>query len=211
MSIDSIYESVLDGDAGATADAVKDALEAGVLAEDILHNGCIAAMNEVGRQFEAGDKFVPEMLISARAMQAAMMILKPHLLEADIQALGKVVMGTVKGDLHDIGKNLVSMMMEGAGFEVIDLGTDAGPESFVAAVRDHAPQIVGMSSLLTTTMLSMQATVEALDEAGLRDQVKILVGGAPVTQAFAEKIGADGYAPDASAASRIAKQLLGNA
>jgi len=165
-------------------------------------------MAEVGRLFEEGEMFVPEMLIAARAMQAGMNILKPHLAEGEIVSAGKVIIGTVAGDLHDIGKNLVGMMMEGAGFEVVDLGTDVSADAFVSAVGEHGPDLIGMSALLTTTMPSMTATVEALTEAGLRDQVKVLIGGAPVTQAFADEIGADGFAPDASSATRAAKALL---
>jgi 5-methyltetrahydrofolate--homocysteine methyltransferase len=149
------------------------------------------------------------MLIAARAMQAAMLVLKPHLAEGEIVSSGTVVIGTVNGDLHDIGKNLVGMMMEGAGFEIVDLGTDVKPDDFVEAVRQHNADIVGMSALLTTTMPSMKATVAALTEAGLRDRVRVLIGGAPVTQAFADQIGADGFAPDASSATRVAKRLLG--
>ncbi len=166
-------------------------------------------MAEVGRLFEEGEMFVPEMLIAARAMQAGMAILKPHLAEGEITSAGTVILGTVAGDLHDIGKNLVGMMMEGAGFEIVDLGTDVSADAFVEAVREHKADIIGMSALLTTTMPSMTATVEALTEAGVRDQIKVLVGGAPVTQAFADEIGADGFAPDASSATRVAKGLLG--
>jgi len=208
VSIKAIYDAVRDGDATEAAAQVKAALEGGVPAADILHDGCIAAMAEVGELFEQGEMFVPEMLIAARAMQRAMALLKPHLTEEEAASEGKVVVGTVAGDLHDIGKNLVGMMMEGAGFEVVDLGTDISPAAFVDAVREHAPDIIGMSALLTTTMPSMTATMEALTEAGLRDQVKVLVGGAPVTQAFADKVGADGFAPDASSAARKAKELL---
>jgi 5-methyltetrahydrofolate--homocysteine methyltransferase len=168
-------------------------------------------MEEVGRLFEEGEKFVPEMLISARAMQTGMGILKPLLLQADIKTVGKVIVGTVAGDLHDIGKNLVAMMLEGSGFEVIDLGTDVSPQAFVDAVREHEPQAIGMSALLTTTMPSMGATIEALKEAGLREGVKVMIGGAPITQDFADKIGADGFAPDASSASRKTKELVGTA
>ena len=209
MSIESIYEAVLKGDAGTTESEVQAALEAGTPPEDILYKACIPAMEEVGRQFEEGEKFVPEMLISARAMQAGMGLLKPLLLQADIQTVGTVLVGTVAGDLHDIGKNLVGMMLEGSGFEVVDLGTDVSPQAFVDAVREHQPQVIGMSALLTTTMPSMGATIEALKEAGLREGVKVMIGGAPITQDFADKVGADGFAPDASSASRTAKQLVG--
>lgn len=211
MTIEAIYQAVLDGDAEAAQAAVQAALEAGVSPAEILNKACIPAMTEVGRLFEEGEKFVPEMLISARAMKAAVGLLKPHLAQADVKSVGKAVLGTVAGDLHDIGKNLVGMMLEGTGFEVIDLGTDVPPQRFVEAVREHAPHIVGMSALLTTTMPAMKTTIEALTEAGLRDRVKVLVGGAPVTQEFADRIGADGYAPDASSAARRAKELIGAA
>ncbi|NIV40626.1 MAG: cobalamin-binding protein [Anaerolineae bacterium] len=209
MSIESIYQAVLEGDADEAATEVQAGLDAGIAPSDILNKGCIAAMAEVGRLFEEGEMFVPEMLIAARAMQAGMAILKPHLAEGEITSAGKVILGTVAGDLHDIGKNLVGMMMEGAGFEIVDLGTDVSADAFVDAVREHKADIIGMSALLTTTMPSMTATVEALTEAGVRDQIKVLVGGAPVTQAFADEIGADGFAPDASSATRVAKGLLG--
>ncbi|MEN8097581.1 MAG: corrinoid protein [Chloroflexota bacterium] len=211
MNLESIYKAVLDGDAGTTAEEVQVALDAGIASEEILTKGCIAAMSEVGRLFELGEKFVPEMLISARAMQAGMNLLRPYLAEQDFEATGKVLIGTVAGDLHDIGKNLVGMMMEGGGFEVVDLGSDVRPERFVDAVQEHEPDVVAMSALLTTTMPSMTATIDALTDADLRDQVKVMVGGAPVTQAFADKINADGYAADASSATRKAKELLGKA
>jgi 5-methyltetrahydrofolate--homocysteine methyltransferase len=208
MSLETIYDAVLNGDAPTTEAEVQAALDAGTPPEDVLYKACIPAMEEVGRLFEEGEKFVPEMLISARAMQTGMGLLKPHLAAADIQTMGTVVVGTVAGDLHDIGKNLVAMMLEGSGFEVIDLGTDVSPQAFVDSVREHQPQVIGMSALLTTTMPSMGATVEALKEAGLREGVKVMIGGAPITQDFADKIGADGFAPDASSASRKAKELV---
>ncbi len=211
MGLEAIYEAVLNGNASKAESEVKTALKANTPPEDVLYKACIPAMEEVGRLFEEGEKFVPEMLISARAMQTAMGLLKPHLAGANIRTLGKVVMGTVAGDLHDIGKNLVSMMLEGSGFELVDLGTDVSPQKFVDAVKEHEPQVVGMSALLTTTMPAMGATVEALKEAGLREQVKVMIGGAPITQEFADKIGADGFAPDASSASRKAKALVGAA
>jgi 5-methyltetrahydrofolate--homocysteine methyltransferase len=208
MSIEVIYQAVMEGDADGAATQVQAALDAGIMPSDILNKGCIAAMGEVGRLFEEGEMFVPEMLIAARAMQSGMNILKPHLAEDEITSAGKIVVGTVAGDLHDIGKNLVAMMMEGAGFEVVDLGTDVSPDDFVSAVKEHSPDLIGMSALLTTTMPSMTATVEALTEAGLRDSVRVMIGGAPVTQAFANEIGADGFAPDASSATRKARELL---
>jgi len=209
MNLETIYEAVLKGDAKTAAAETQAALDAGTSAPDILHQACIPAMTEVGRLFEIGEKFVPEMLIAARAMQQSLVILKPLLVEADVKTVGKVVIGTVAGDLHDIGKNLVAMMLEGAGFEIIDLGTDVAPEKFVAAVQDHEPDLVGMSALLTTTMVSIGKTIEALTEAGLREKVKVMVGGAPITQDFADKVGADGFAPDAGSASRMAKSMLG--
>ena len=164
-------------------------------------------MDEVGRDFKAGDLFVPEVLIAARAMHAGMNVLRPLLAEGEALSAGKYLIGTVKGDLHDIGKNLVKMMLEGAGFETIDLGTDVEPQAFVDAVREHQPKMIGMSALLTTTMTQMKATIEALQEAGVRDTVKIMVGGAPVTEAFAKSIGADAYAPDAASAVDKAREL----
>ena len=208
MSLETIYKAVMEGNADQAAKETEAALAAGLPPSDILNKGCIAAMGEVGRLFEEGEMFVPEMLIAARAMQAAMNILKPYLAEDEVVSAGKIVLGTVSGDLHDIGKNLVGMMMEGAGFEIIDLGNDVSPDAFVNAVRENEADLVGMSALLTTTMPSMKATIEALTEAGLRDKVKVMVGGAPVTQKYADEIGADGYAPDAASAVDRAKKLL---
>ena len=209
MSLPDIYEAVLEGDAETAGLETRATLDAGTSARDILHEACIPAMTEVGRLFEAGEKFVPEMLIAARAMQAALEFLRPESVEAEVQAVGKVVIGTVAGDLHDIGKNLVAMMLEGAGFEIVDLGTDVKPDAFVGAVQDHEPDLVGMSALLTTTMTSISTAIEALTEAGVRDRVKVIIGGAPVTQAFADQVGADGYAEGAGGAARLANSLLG--
>jgi 5-methyltetrahydrofolate--homocysteine methyltransferase len=206
--IETIYTAVLDGDAPAARAGVEAALKAGVTADQIMQEGLIGAMTEVGRLFESGEYFVPEMLIAARAMQSGLGLLKPYLAQSGVKAAGKVAVGTVKGDLHDIGKNLVGMMVEGAGFEIKDLGTDVTPEKFVAAVQTDHVDIVALSALLTTTMPNMQATVEALKAAGLRDKVKVMIGGAPVTEAYAKQIGADGYSPDASAAARLAKALM---
>ncbi|MFN2237063.1 MAG: corrinoid protein [Anaerolineales bacterium] len=205
--IKNIYQGVLEGDMGTVQDNVQAALDVGVSPADILHEGLIAAMGEVGRLFEEGEYFVPEMLIAARAMKAGLAILKPLLVDSGVKPIGKVAVGTVKGDLHDIGKNLVAMMLEGAGFEIVDLGTDVTPEQFVAAVKDGV-NIVGLSALLTTTMPSMEATIKAFEAAGLRDQVKVMIGGAPVTTEYANQIGADGYAPDASQAVTLAKSLI---
>jgi 5-methyltetrahydrofolate--homocysteine methyltransferase len=206
--LDTIYNSILEGDRDSATAGVEQALEAGIDPDVILQEGMIAAMKEVGRLFEEGDYFVPEMLIAARAMQSGLAVLKPHLVDSDIKPAGTVAVGTVKGDLHDIGKNLVAMMLEGAGFVIYDLGTDVAPESFVAAIEENGVDVVALSALLTTTMPSMEATVKAIDDAGLRDQVKIVVGGAPVTQEYAEKIGADGFAPDASSAVTVTESLL---
>jgi len=209
MSLESIYEAVLNGNAPAASSETEAALAANTRAEDILNKACIPAMAEVGRLFEEGEKFVPEMLISARAMSAAMKILRPRLIEAGVETIGTVIMGTVAGDLHDIGKNLVKMMLEGAGFEVIDAGVDISAEGFVEAARDNNAQLIGLSALLTTTMPGMKDTIDTLAEAGLHGQVKVMIGGAPITQDFADEIGADGFAPDASSAVRKAKELLG--
>jgi 5-methyltetrahydrofolate--homocysteine methyltransferase len=203
-----IFQSILEGDAKKAAAGVEQALEAGIDPGDILNQGMIPAMAEVGRLFEVQEYYIPEMLISARAMQGGLAILKPYLVDSDVKPTGKVVLGTVKGDLHDIGKNLVGMMLEGTGFEVVDLGTDVSAEQFVAAVKEHQPEFVGMSALLTTTMPGMITTIDALTEAGVRDRVKVMVGGAPLTPQFAEQIGADVYAPDASSAAKQAKLLL---
>jgi 5-methyltetrahydrofolate--homocysteine methyltransferase len=206
--MDRIFKAVLDGDAKAAASGVEEALKAGIPAGRIMREGLIAAMTEVGRLFEIGEYYVPEMLISARAMQTALGLLKPLLSQGGVKAAGRVAIGTVKGDLHDIGKNLVAMMLEGAGFEVTDLGTDVAPEKFVAAVRDGQADLLALSALLSTTMPAMQAIIKALEAAGLRDRVKIMVGGAPVTDAYAKQIGADGYSPDAGGAARLAITLL---
>jgi 5-methyltetrahydrofolate--homocysteine methyltransferase len=203
----AIYDAILEGDRELVKAGVREALDAGVDASALMDT-MTGAMGEVGRLFEEGEYFVPEMLVAARAMQEGMEILKPHLLDANVKAAGLIVAGTVKGDLHDIGKNLVCMMLEGAGFQVIDLGADVDPDKFVSAVREHKPDIVAMSALLTTTMPNMKVTLDALQSAGLRDQVKIMVGGAPVTDAYCQQIGANGYSPDASRAVKLAKSLV---
>jgi 5-methyltetrahydrofolate--homocysteine methyltransferase len=208
QSLEPIYKAVLNGDKEAATENVQAALDAGIDAGVILQEALITAMGEVGQLFEAGEYYVPEMLIAARAMQAGLALLKPLLVDSDIKPTGKVAIGTVKGDLHDIGKNLVGMMLEGAGFEIIDMGTDVSPEKFIAAINDEDVDILAMSALLTTTMPMMETTIKAVDDAGLRDTVKIIVGGAPVTNEYAEKIGADGFAPDASQAASLAKTLV---
>jgi 5-methyltetrahydrofolate--homocysteine methyltransferase len=208
LQFETIFQNVIDGDAPAVEAGVKAALASGAKADVILQDGLIGAMREVGRRYEAGDLYVPEMLIAARAMQAGLALLKPQLVESGAKSAGRVVIGTVKGDLHDIGKNLVGMMLEGAGYEVIDLGTDVGPEKFAEAARQHQAGVVGLSALLTTTMQNMKSTIEALEDIGVRSQVKVIVGGAPVTRDYAKQIGADGYAPDASSATRLVRELL---
>ena len=202
-----IFDAIQSGEHTVVPVKVQAALAAGIPAAEILTDGMIASMAEVGRLFEEGEYFVPEMLIAARAMQAGLAVLKPQLLQAGIKSSGKIAIGTVKGDLHDIGKNLVAMMLEGAGFEIKDLGTDVTPEKFVDAVRAGDINVVALSALLTTTMPNMKNTVEALKAAGLRDKVKVIIGGAPVTEAYAQQIGADGYSADASRAVALAKAL----
>jgi 5-methyltetrahydrofolate--homocysteine methyltransferase len=204
-----IYNGVLEGNQAATEAGVSQALADGGDPAEILNQGMIAAMREVGRLFEEGEYYVPEMLIAARAMQGGLVILKPMLVDSGVEPAGRVAVGTVKGDLHDIGKNLVAMMLEGAGFSITDLGTDVPPEKFVAAVQEDGVDLVALSALLTTTMPSMKATIEAISDAGVRDDVKIIVGGAPVTQEYADQIGADGFAADASGAVTTAEALLG--
>jgi 5-methyltetrahydrofolate--homocysteine methyltransferase len=204
-----MFEAVLAGDLDQTVAQVEAGLEEGLNPGRILKEGLVAAMGEVGDRFERGEYYVPEMLIAARAMQGGLNVLKPLLVEADIQPAGRVVIGTVKGDLHDIGKNLVAMMLEGAGYEIIDLGTDVAPEEFAQAVRETGADFVGMSALLTTTMPKMRDTIEALEDMGVRDQVLVIIGGAPITQDYCEQIGADGFAPDASRAVALARNLQG--
>lgn len=204
----TIHDDILNGQHKEMEASVQAALNAGVAPKAILDEGMIAAMSEVGRLFEAGEYFVPELLISARAMKAGVAVLKPYLVQAKVRSTGRVAIGTVKGDLHDIGKNLVSMMLEGAGFEILDLGTDVPPEKFVAAIQSGGVDILALSALLTTTMPNMKVTLDALKAAGVRERIKVMIGGAPITQEFARQVGADGYAPDASRAVTLAKSLL---
>lgn len=201
-----VFQGIVDGDQEQVAGKVDAALQSGVPARTILDEGMLAAMAEVGHLFEEGECYVPEMLMSARAMKAGLAKLQPSLKQTNLQTAGKVAIGTVKGDLHDMGKNLVGMMLEGAGFTVKDLGVDVSPEAFVAAADDV--DVIGLSALLTTTMGQMKTTLEAIDAAGKRAKVKVMVGGAPVTEDFARQIGADGYAPDASRAVAVAKSLI---
>ena len=206
--IEQVREAVIDGDARGTVALIEAALAEGLDPELILRDGLISGMREVVQLYESGEYFVPEMLISARAMSAALVVLRPRLASEGVASSGKVVIGTVQGDLHDIGKSLVVMMLEGAGFDVVDLGIDVPPERFVAAVRAEAPQVVALSALLTTTMMNMGRVIEALDAAGVRDEVKVMIGGAPISQSFADQIGADGYSADAAGASTLAGRLV---
>jgi 5-methyltetrahydrofolate--homocysteine methyltransferase len=203
-----ISKTLIKGDAGNLTLQVQTALDEGAAASDILNKALIAGMDVVGERMEKGDMFIPEVLMSAKAMSTALGILKPLLTDEESRSAGKIIIGTVKGDLHDIGKNLVAMMLESAGFEVVNLGVDIAPEAFVDAVREHQPNLIGLSALLTTTMTQMEKTMDALKEGGLRDQVKVIVGGAPVTEKFARQIGADGYAPDAGSAGKLARSLV---
>ena len=207
--LQKLFDAVLEGDFDGVKTNVTAALEAGLDPNAILNDGMIAAMREVGVRFEAGEYYVPEMLIAARAMQSGMTLLKPHLQKTEQKSNGRVLMGTVKGDLHDIGKNLVGLMLEGAGYEIIDLGVDVPAEEFVKKAMELKPDIIGMSALLTTTMASMKTTLDALDAAGLRRNIKVIVGGAPVTEAYAQHIDADGFSPDASRAVNLVNELLG--
>jgi len=206
--LQAIFDGVLDGDSTTVQEKTREALEAGMKPQAILKAGLIAAMTEVGRRFQLGDYYVPEMLVAARAMKVSLKILKPRLVADKIEPIGKVVLGTVKGDLHDIGKNLVAIMMEGVGFQVIDLGTDVDENKFIEAVKEHQPQIVGFSALLTTTMPMTKTTIEALNAADVRDKVKVMICGAPVAQDYADKIGADAFAPDAATAAARARELI---
>jgi 5-methyltetrahydrofolate--homocysteine methyltransferase len=209
--LQQISQAIIEGQVDDMAGLAQTALDEGLSAQVVLDQGLMAGMDYVGKEFKAGAMFVPEVLRSAKAMQNAMDVLKPLLAASGAKMTGRVLLGTVKGDLHDIGKNLVGMMCEGAGFEVRDLGKDLGPEAFVEAVKKYEPDIIGMSALLTTTMRVMEHVIKALKEAGLRDKVKVMVGGAPVTQAFANQIGADGYASNAAAAADLARKLVGAA
>jgi 5-methyltetrahydrofolate--homocysteine methyltransferase len=209
--LEQISTAIIEGNLDDIVDLTEDALDEDLSAQEILDNGLMAGMDYVGAEFKAGNMFVPEVLRSAKAMQNSMNILRPLLVESGVQMVGKLVVGTVKGDLHDIGKNLVGMMCEGAGFEVKDLGKDVEPDAFLEAVKEFEPDVVGMSALLTTTMRSMAHTIRALEEAGLRDEVKVMIGGAPVTQGFADQIGADGYASNAASAADLAKRFVSGA
>jgi 5-methyltetrahydrofolate--homocysteine methyltransferase len=202
----ALADAVIRGDQNTALELTKAALEEGTAAKDVLDNGLIAGMDTVGALFKKNEIYIPEVLIAARAMKMAMEVLEPELVKAGVEPVGKLLIGTVQGDLHDIGKNLVAMMLKGAGFKVIDLGVDVGPEKFVEQVKAANAQLIGMSALLTTTMPGMEKTIKALKDAGI--PVKVMIGGAPVTQDYADKIGADGYAPDAASAVDLAKSLV---
>lgn len=209
MDLKQIADNLIKGKAPEVKELVQKVLDEGVDVENVLNEGLIAGMNVVGAKFKANEFYVPEILIAARAMKAGMGILRPILAEKNIKGVGTVVLGTVRGDLHDIGKNLVAMMLEGAGFEIIDLGVDVSPEKFIETAKEKKADLVGLSALLTTTMPSMEDVVKAVGDFGLKDKVKVMIGGAPITQSYADEIGADGYAPDAASAVDEAKQLLG--
>jgi corrinoid protein of di/trimethylamine methyltransferase len=202
-----LYDAILTGDARRAEAVTKEALEAGVDASELLGKYMIPAMDEVGSRFECNEYFVPELLIAARAMKTSLEMLTPHLAASGAKSAGRVVIGTVQGDLHDIGKNLVASMLEGGGFKVVDLGVDVSPEKFVEAVREEDGSMVAMSALLTTTMTQMKKVIEALEAAGVRQKTKVMIGGAPITQQYADEIGADGYSDNASAAVSLARKL----
>ena len=202
----ALANAVINGDQNTALEITKAAIEEGMAAKDVLDNGLIAGMDTVGALFKKSEIYIPEVLIAARAMKMAMEVLEPELVKAGVEPVGKLLIGTVQGDLHDIGKNLVAMMLKGAGFQVIDLGVDVGPEKFVEQVKAANAQLIGISALLTTTMPGMEKTIKALKDAGT--PVKVMIGGAPVTQDYADKIGADGYAPDAASAVDLAKSLV---
>lgn len=206
--IKALYDETLMGNAPAVLALTNEAIASGMGPDTILFDALIPSLEEVGARFERGDFFVPEMLIAGKAMSGALAVLRPLLAETGAESIGTYVMGTVKGDVHDIGKNLVNIMLEGAGFTVIDLGVQTPPEKFVEAIREHKPDIVGMSAFLTTTMPMFKVNIHEITKAGLRDEVIIMVGGAPVTQEYADAVGADGYAADASTAVRLAKDLI---
>ncbi len=207
VDLQRLYDAILNGDAKTAASVTHEALDAGIPALEIISKYMIPAMDRVGRMFECEEYYVPELLLAARAMKAALDPMRPLLASSSVRAAGKVVIGTVRGDLHDIGKNLVASLLEGGGFEIVDLGADVSPERFIDAVNSSGANIVALSALLTTTMPGMSRTIEALKNAGIRDKVKVMIGGAPVTQQFAAQIGADGYAENASLAVTLARKL----
>lgn len=208
MSYKELCAEVVNGDEDKVKEITKELIDAGNDPLEIINEGLIAGMNIVGPRFKSGEMFVPEVLMCARAMGSGIALVKEVLVDTEIPSAGKVIIGTVQGDLHDIGKNLVAMMMESAGFNVVNLGVDISEDKFVEAIKEHNPDVVALSALLTTTMVNMKSVIDALKEAGLRDSVKVIVGGAPISQAFAEDIGADGFAPDAASATDLCKKLV---
>ncbi len=208
MAIQDAYQAVLAFDAAKITEIVKTEIEAGTDCLSILNDGLISAMDEVGKRFSEGVLFVPEMLMAAQVMKAGLEVLKPHMSNFDLRYKGTVVIGTVKGDLHDIGKNLIAMMMEGAGFKIVDLGVNVDVGKFISAAKENQADVVALSALLTTTMPAMKDVIDALEEEGMRDAVKVIIGGAPVTQDFSQSIGADGYSPNAPGAVGLAKNLM---
>ena len=206
--LEEIALGVEKGDEAVVGDLTQKAVSEGIAPAEILDNGLVAGMNVVGEKFKNNEVFIPEVLVSARAMKAGMRIVRPLLAEANIESRGNIVVGTVKGDLHDIGKNIVGMLLEGAGYEVTDLGTDVTAEQFMEVVEKKGANVIGMSALLTTTMTYMKEVIQAVDDAGFRDKVKVVIGGAPITQSYADEINADGYAPDAASAVDLVKELL---
>lgn len=206
--LSKLYDAIVSGDTQTAGEVTRIALAGGIEAQEMVNNYMIKAMDEVGRRFEAFEYFIPELLISAKAMKAAMELLRPHLIKTGAKPMGKVVIGTVKGDLHDIGKNLVASMLEGGGFEITDLGSDVSAEKIIEAIKANDANIVALSALLTTTRPMMKTTIDALSQAGLREQVKVMVGGPPVSQTYADEIGADGYSENANGAVMVARRLV---
>lgn len=208
--LEDLAAEVIKGDSDAAKTLTEEAISLNTSVEDILNLGLVAGMNVIGGRFKNNEIFIPEVLVAARAMKAGMQIIRPLLAEANVKSMGKIVIGTVGGDLHDIGKNIVAMLLEGAGFEVVDLGADVTKEKFLEFAKKENPDVLGMSALLTTTMVFMKDMVEALEEAGLKNKMKVIVGGAPITQSYADEIRADGYAPDAASAVDLVKSVIGN-
>lgn len=208
--LEDLAAEVIKGDAGVVKNLTEEALSQNISAEEVLNSGLVAGMNVIGKQFKNNEVFIPEVLVAARAMKAGMQIIRPLLAEANVEPLGKVIIGTVGGDLHDIGKNIVAMLLEGAGFEVLDLGADVTKEKFLEFAEKEKPDVLGMSALLTTTMVFMKGMVQSLEESGLKDKIKVIVGGAPITQSYADEIRADGYAPDAASAVDLVKSVMGS-
>lgn len=208
--LEDLAAEVIKGDAGVVKNLTEEALSQNISAEEVLNSGLVAGMNVIGERFKSNEIFIPEVLVAARAMKAGMQIIRPLLAEANVEPLGKIIIGTVGGDLHDIGKNIVAMLLEGAGFEVVDLGADVTKEKFLEFAEKENPDVLGMSALLTTTMVFMKDMVQSLEESGLKDKIKVIVGGAPITQSYADEIRADGYAPDAASAVDLVKSVMGS-